>query len=79
MKELRRKQIANYIAKQNSVTMTELVDTFQVSMNTIRSDISYLVRTGAVVKIYGAVFYEPGDTEYGKKESNRAKGCRADL
>ena len=55
MKELRRKQIANYIAKQNSVTMTELVDTFQVSMNTIRSDISYLVRTGAVVKIYGGV------------------------
>ena len=37
------------------MTMEELRDHFRVSMNTIRSDVAYLVETGALVKIYGGV------------------------
>lgn len=55
MKESRRKQMQTLIAQRKTVTMEELHDTFQVSMNTIRSDVAYLVATGAVEKIYGGV------------------------
>lgn len=55
MKENRRKQIEALVARRDTVTMEELRDTFGVSMNTVRSDVAYLVDTGAVEKIYGGV------------------------
>lgn len=55
MKESRRKRMEALIAQRETVTMEALRDTFGVSMNTIRSDVAYLVGTGAVEKIYGGV------------------------
>ena len=55
MKEERRKQMGSVIAQRQSMTMEELVEHFGVSMNTIRADVAYLVKTGAVEKIYGGV------------------------
>lgn len=55
MKESRRKQMQTLIAQRKTVTMEELQATFRVSMNTIRSDVAYLVDTGAAEKIYGGV------------------------
>ncbi|MDE7218438.1 MAG: DeoR/GlpR family DNA-binding transcription regulator [Oscillospiraceae bacterium] len=55
MKDARRKQIEALVAQRDTVTMEELRETFGVSMNTVRSDVAYLVDTGAVEKIYGGV------------------------
>lgn len=55
MKDDRRKQIEAMVARRESVTMEELRREFGVSMNTVRSDVAYLVGTGAVEKIYGGV------------------------
>ena len=55
MKEERRKQMSSVIAQKQRMTMEELVEHFGVSMNTIRADDAYLVKTGAVEKIYGGV------------------------
>lgn len=55
MKEERRKKMGTVIAQRHSMTMEELCREFEVSMNTIRADVAYLVETGAVEKIYGGV------------------------
>lgn len=55
MKKSRQKEMAELIAQRQSMTMEELHQTFGMSMNTIRSDVASLVRSGAVEKIYGGV------------------------
>lgn len=55
MKTDRRANIESYIAKNGEVTMKELQNRFKVSMNTIRSDVESLERTGEIVKVYGGV------------------------
>ena len=55
MKDARRKQMEALIAERQTVTMEALRDAFNVSMNTVRADVAYLVQTGAVEKVYGGV------------------------
>lgn len=55
MKEERRKRMGELVATRRTMTMEELCAYFDVSMNTIRADVVYLVQTGAVEKIYGGV------------------------
>lgn len=55
MKEDRRKRMGDLIAQKQNITMEALCQHFGVSMNTIRADVAYLVKTGAVEKIYGGV------------------------
>jgi len=55
VKDDRRKRIEALVSQRDTVTMEELRDAFGVSMNTVRSDVAYLVGTGAVEKIYGGV------------------------
>lgn len=55
VKEERRKRMGELVATRRTMTMEELCAYFDVSMNTVRSDVVYLVQTGAVEKIYGGV------------------------
>ena len=55
MKEERRKQMGDLVARVQRLSMEQLRDHFGVSMNTIRADVAYLVQTGAVEKVYGGV------------------------
>lgn len=55
MKEDRRKQMSDLVAHKQHMRMEELCRHFGVSMNTIRSDVAYLVQTGAVEKVYGGI------------------------
>jgi len=55
MKEERRKRMEAMLAQQGSVTMEALRDAFGVSMNTVRSDVAYLVDSGVAEKVYGGV------------------------
>lgn len=55
MRESRRKEMAAYISRKGSATMQELCTAFPVSMNTIRTDVAFLEKTGTVEKVYGGV------------------------
>lgn len=48
-------QIKEYIFKHETVSLDELVDVFDVSKNTIRRDIKWLVEQGEFKKVYGGV------------------------
>ena len=55
MRENRRKEMADYIARRQTATMHELCRVFGASMNTVRADVAFLAETGAVEKVYGGV------------------------
>ena len=55
MKSRRLAEMESYILSNGSVTMEELRDKFGISMNTVRRDISELVRPGYIQKVYGGV------------------------
>lgn len=49
----RRIQITEMLNRRSSVTVTELTDTFQVSLETIRRDLEYLEKQGALKRVHG--------------------------
>ena len=55
MKDQRRKEMERLITERQNMTMEELCSIFGISINTARADIAYLVKTGAVTKVYGGV------------------------
>lgn len=55
VKPLRLKQMEEYILEKDVVSMEELCKLYDISMNTLRLDISYLVDKGNIKKIYGGV------------------------
>lgn len=55
MKASRLDQIEQYIIAQGSVSLVELSETFHVSLNTIRRDVTELLKRGRIKKVYGGV------------------------
>ena len=55
MKENRIKEIEKYLVQKKSVSLTELCETFGVSLNTIRRDINELCARGTASKVYGGI------------------------
>ncbi len=55
MKEDRLRQIEELLAKKKSISMQELCDYLNVSMNTVRADVNNLVKSGILEKVYGGV------------------------
>ena len=53
MKVERRSQIAELINRQKTVTNTELMERFGVSIETVRRDLDYLEQQGVLRKVYG--------------------------
>lgn len=49
----RRIQITEMLNRRSSVTVNELTDTFQVSLETIRRDLEYLEKQGALKRVHG--------------------------
>ncbi len=55
IKSQRINQIKEYVFEHESVSLEELVERFDVSMNTIRRDVKDLVDSGVLRKVYGGV------------------------
>ncbi|MER2106774.1 MAG: DeoR/GlpR family DNA-binding transcription regulator [Solibacillus sp.] len=55
IKNIRIQKIEEYIHKNKSVSLDELMDVFNVSKNTIRRDVQELVENGEFRKVYGGV------------------------
>ena len=53
MKTKRLAEMEAYILRHGSATMEELRDAFGVSMNTVRRDVTELLKTGGIEKVYG--------------------------
>ena len=49
----RRVKIAEMLERRSSVTVAELTDAFQVSLETIRRDLEYLEKQGALKRVHG--------------------------
>lgn len=55
MKINRIQQIEDYVNQNQTVSIDDLCEVFQVSKNTIRRDINYLAEKGVLKKVYGGV------------------------
>ncbi|HIX14582.1 MAG TPA: DeoR/GlpR family DNA-binding transcription regulator [Candidatus Hungatella pullicola] len=55
MKEIRLREMEQYVFDHDTVSMEELSGHFDISMNTVRSDVAQLVKKGTIRKIYGGV------------------------
>lgn len=55
MRTPRIKQIEEYVSQHETVSLKELCDVFDVSISTIRRDISELQNKGVVKKVYGGI------------------------
>lgn len=55
MKVNRRNQIEKLVSENKSVSMQELCEKLNVSMNTVRADVNSLVQDGVVDKVYGGI------------------------
>lgn len=55
MKEKRYELIKDYIIKKNHVTLKELEEEFNVSMNTVRRDVNKILQDPKFEKVYGGV------------------------
>jgi len=55
MKSFRLRRMEQYILEKENVSMEELCEEFDVSMNTVRLDVASLVKKGSIKKVYGGV------------------------
>lgn len=55
MKYDRQRELEEYVAKRDFVSLDELCQVFGKSKNTIRRDVAELVKAGAMEKVYGGV------------------------
>jgi len=55
MRNIRVDEMEKYIQKHETVSMTDLQKQFHTSLNTVRRDVSLLLKKGTVEKVYGGV------------------------
>ena len=58
MKYNRLKEIEAYIKKNKSLTLDELIEKFDISIQTLRRDLKELEENGNIEKVYGGVVYK---------------------
>ena len=55
MRNIRLEQMEDFIIKKESVSMEELQQKFETSLNTVRRDVALLLKKGTIEKVYGGV------------------------
>ena len=72
MKYDRLLEIENFIKEKKSLTIEELLETFDISIQTLRRDLKELEDKGSVKKVYGGVIYndENGVIDIAYREVN---------
>lgn len=83
MKKQRQNKLIDYLQQHPLATMKELRSFFGTSMNTMRSDVQYLVEEGLVRKVYGGVeyvgnhsIYPPSETREGSNRTVKMEIAR---
>ncbi len=62
MRTKRISDIEHYVAAKGFISMTELEEHYQVSINTIRRDVADLIKRGVVTKVYGGICARQAET-----------------
>lgn len=71
MQRKRINQIIEMIKEKHAVTNAEIMDRFNISIETVRRDLSYLERTGVIERVYGGAVIKAfinSEPEYLKRE-----------
>ena len=63
MRNIRLDEMESMILKEGTVSLKELSNTFEISLNTVRTDIEAISRRGRVKKVYGGVRAVMSDNE----------------
>ena len=79
MKSDRIFEMERYICQNGSVSMEELRRQFDVSMNTVRRDVTSLLRRGTIEKIYGGVRVRASDSTLTSYEIRRGASEKAKI
>ena len=75
MNHERRSKIIELLNKQNTITNAELMETFNISIETVRRDLAYLEERGLIDKVYGGAVrksYMKVEPAYLKREKENA-------
>ena len=81
MNHERRSQIIELINKKNTVSNNELMETFNISIETVRRDLAYLEEMGVIDRVYGGAVrksYLKVEPEYFNREKENA-GEKVDI
>ena len=63
MRNIRLDEMESMILKEGTISLKELSNTFEISLNTVRTDIEAITRRGRVKKVYGGVRAVLSDNE----------------
>ncbi len=63
MRNIRLDEMESMILKEGTISLKELSNTFEISLNTVRTDIEAITRRGRVKKVYGGVRAVMSDNE----------------
>lgn len=78
LKSFRLQEMEQYILEHGMVSMEELKEAFQISMNTVRLDVAQLASKGTVRKVYGGVCSTRSSLEpFHERETKNISGKRA--
>lgn len=76
MNQARRKKIVELLETQGTVTNDELMQTFQISIETVRRDLGYLEKCGLLERVYGGAVkkkFMRVEPDYTNRESENAQ------
>lgn len=74
-RNIRLNEMENLIQEKGKITLKELSEIFQISLNTVRSDVGNILQRGKIRKVYGGVMalnMENTLLEYGVREDKNA-------
>lgn len=72
MRNIRLDEMESMVIKRGVMTLKQLSDIFDISLNTVRSDIDSIVQRGRIKKVYGgvrSVVSESGLLDYRDRKS----------
>ena len=76
----RRSKIIEFINQKNTVTNQELMEIFNISIETVRRDLNYLEKAGVIEKVYGGAIkknYLKVEPKYIRREKENLKEKQA--
>ena len=76
----RRSKIIDLINQKNTVTNQELMEIFNISIETVRRDLNYLEKAGVIEKVYGGAIkknYLKVEPKYISREKENLKEKQA--
>lgn len=79
LRNMRLNEMENLVQERGSITLKELSDIFEISLNTVRNDVGNILQRGKICKVYGGVMSLNSENtllEYGVREGRSSDSKR---